>query len=940
MLRRLLPVLAVGLLAAACDSFKSTAFDPPPIPVKRIELEWISGTAPAALPVGASVTFRASAFAPNDDRLDGRAVTWSVGDPAIVDLVPSQSGSEATVTGKKPGTTNVTVSIAKLEQVHPVKVIAGGAAQVVAISGSGQIGVAGLPLPQPLVAELRDASGNALGAGVSVTFTATSGTVPVSAPTNSQGRVSISWTPTSPGSQSLTAQTSATVKGTFTASVTTLALTAIVPSVVLVGTAVAPPPVVQLRLASDNSIFRHQGITVVASTPTPGVTLTSAQATTDVDGRATFTGLVVSGPLGPVTLRFAASSPSAFVDAPTTLNAGAPARLRIVTEPAAGAITNVTLSRQPVIQLADGSDNPVAQAGVVVSASLASGSSAGVTLTGGTATTGSDGKATFTNLRIVGSSGQTYRLTFTAPPSLSVTSTQTGTLTGAPATLFVTVPSSAQCGASLGSTVSARLRDAASRNVELAGTQVTLTPSAGATASVTSASTDATGVATFTGLVITGTPGSRTLTFSAAGLPSASGAVTVAAGAAAALTLASQPPGNATNGSPLSPTPVVQLVDGCGNAVSTAGIAIVATVTSGSVTFTNGTQTTASNGRATFTGLSMAGLTGSYTVRFTSTSLTPATAAGPTTLAAGPASTLTLITQPPTTAQHGVVLNAIPVVEVQDVGGNPVVGARSVTATVTSNGSNTLSNATATIGASSARATFTGLIINGTAGSTRLSFASSGLTGVTAASATVLGGAGTPATLALTTQQSSAALPGFALTTQPVVRLKDVNGGFAAAAGIVIEALGSAGTTSNRFATTDATGTATFANLSLSNAGSTQTIRFSTTGLADIISPTTTTVATSLNNGIGVTVSGAVGSTAYYGIFVPGTRLKVELSSGSGTADVYIRRGELPTPTQWDCSFATSQTQCDLTSVTPGAWFILVRGRTAFSGQVLKATLP
>src|SRR5207249_2596443 len=80
--------------------------------------------------------------------------------------------------------------------------------------------------------------------------------------------------------------------------------------------------------------------------------------------------------------------------------------------------------------------------------------------------------------------------------------------------------------------------------------------------------------------------------------------------------------------------------------------------------------TTGSNGSATFTGLTLTGTAGSYTLSFGATGLTPATAG--ITLSAGAASKLALSTPPSSSAQSGVAFSQQPVVQVQDASGNPV----------------------------------------------------------------------------------------------------------------------------------------------------------------------------------------------------------------------------------------------------------------------------
>src|SRR5207247_3957084 len=96
------------------------------------------------------------------------------------------------------------------------------------------------------------------------------------------------------------------------------------------------------------------------------------------------------------------------------------------------------------------------------------------------------------------------------------------------------------------------------------------------------ASTNASGVASFTNLMITGTVGDRTLSFAATGLTSAtSNTVTVSAGAATQLALTTQPSATAQSGVAFTQQPVVQVRDASGNAVRQAGVKGTATIATG-----------------------------------------------------------------------------------------------------------------------------------------------------------------------------------------------------------------------------------------------------------------------------------------------------------------------------------------------------------------------
>src|SRR5439155_1352850 len=133
---------------------------------------------------------------------------------------------------------------------------------------------------------------------------------------------------------------------------------------------------------------------------TLGGTLT---ATTTETGVATFTNLAITGTAGDRTLSFSEIGRATGRDSAVTLTAGTATQLTVTTQPSATAQSGVPFAQQPVIQVRDASGNPVSQAGVTVTAAIATGSGTlGGTLT---ATTTETGVATFTNLAITGAAG-------------------------------------------------------------------------------------------------------------------------------------------------------------------------------------------------------------------------------------------------------------------------------------------------------------------------------------------------------------------------------------------------------------------------------------------------------------------------------------------------------------------------------------------------------
>ncbi len=160
-------------------------------------------------------------------------------------------------------------------------------------------------------------------------------------------------------------------------------------------------------------------------------------------------------------------------------------------------------------------------------------------------------------------------------------------------------------------------------------------------------------------------------------------------GVAAALELFTAPPSTSQVRTPLSPAPVIQVVDGFGDPVAQAGISVAAAIQSGGGAVA-GTATVASdaNGQATFSNLSINGLAGNRTLRFTSNGLTGITT-GSVAMTAGPAA---LLVANSTTSQSALVGQAVPTkpsVKVTDLDGNPIAGVNVTFAITSGNGAMT-----------------------------------------------------------------------------------------------------------------------------------------------------------------------------------------------------------------------------------------------------------
>jgi hypothetical protein len=329
----------------------------------------------------------------------------------------------------------------------------------------------------------------------------------------------------------------------------------------------------------------------------------SVSAATTVTGRDGTTG--VRRTLGAqVGTQSTAASVSGASGSPITFTAtatvGAAGKLRIEVQPATSAQSGVPFSRQPQVQLIDENASPVARQDVAVTAALGSGP-AGASLTGSTtAFTNANGLAVFTDLAISGAGGS-YTVTFNSPNVVGVTSTPVSVAAGSAAALrMVTQPSPmAATGTPFATQPVVELVDATGNKVAKAGTPVTVAiASGGGTLGGTlTVTTDATGVARFTDLAITGISGVRTLIFASGGLTSVTSAgIDVRSGPSAANSSLVAP---ATLVAGVNGTVTVTVRDGANNAVSGAAVTLAATGTGN--TITSPTVNTNSSGVATFT---------------------------------------------------------------------------------------------------------------------------------------------------------------------------------------------------------------------------------------------------------------------------------------------------------------------------------------------------
>ncbi len=292
---------------------------------------------------------------------------------------------------------------------------------------------------------------------------------------------------------------------------------------------------------------------------------------------------------------------------------------------------------------------------------------------------------------------------------------------------------------------------------------------------VAPATTNASGIAALTSWTLGTVAGANSVTATSGTLSGSPVTFTATgtAGAATQLVIQTQPSAAAQSGVAFAVQPVVRLTDVYGNLVATTGTVVTAAIATGTGTL-GGTPTASTvSGVATFAGLSIAGVSGANTLRFTSGALTPDTTTT-ITLGAGAAARLAIVQQPSATVQNAVVLPVQPTVQLVDGAGNPVALAGTPVTVAILTGGGALGG-TATVNTNAGGlAAFAGLSITGTAGARTLLFTGTGLTPDTSTAVGVTAGVATQ--IAINSANGQAAIVNTAVAAPPSVLVRDVSG--------------------------------------------------------------------------------------------------------------------------------------------------------------------
>ncbi len=598
---------------------------------------------------------------------------------------------------------------------------------IVATSGDFQVGVVGRDLAQPLVATVTDRFGNPVG-GVPTTWNVVGGgsVSPSAAVSDTAGQVKVGRTL---GSTPGTLQTTVTAPG-LRGSPIVFSQTANPgqPARLFVeagngqsglpGQPLASPLVVRLVDALGNGLA-SQPVAWPVATGGGTITLPAAGSTTDTGGRASASwtlgpvagvNIVIPSSGGFTATVTASSSPSQ----PATIAANSPIQLN-------GTVGG-PVSPPPSVRIADTQGRPVA--GVVVSFAVTSGGGSVAPLT---VTTDSNGLATvalWTLGQQPGSNGLSASATGTGGAlSGSPVRFAAGAVAGPASRLNIVIQPSAigVSGVPLARPPTVQLEDANGNAVGGSGIVITATITGsppGASLSAASATTNASGSATLTGLTLLAPAATYTLllTSSPPLVGAVSSGIDLSSPAGTQLALSTQPSPTVASGQRFPQQPVLQLLDSGGNPVGQSGVVCSVTLASGSPGL-GGTLSATTNaaGVAAFTDLSITGVPGRRTLQFSAAGLGPVTSGAIDVQGSGLPWTVGILVQPSSSVANGTTFPIQPAVQVLDQNGVPVSGA-SVSAAVASGGG-TLGGLVTIAADALGMASFTSLSLTGTVGS-------------------------------------------------------------------------------------------------------------------------------------------------------------------------------------------------------------------------------
>jgi len=410
------------------------------------------------------------------------------------------------------------------------------------------------------------------------------------------------------------------------------------------------PPVVAVtaaggvgNLASGSTVLLAATLTDKRANLVSNATFTWSSANAAI-ASVSAVGLVTAAQAGTTTI--SATSTGTTGSFSVTVTPGTPAKLVVSTAPS-GAASGVRLTTQPAVEVRDNADNVVTSSNATVTVGLVGAGSIGGTVTA----TAVQGVARFTDLTVSGLVGG--RLLQFVSPGLTPVASNVFDLTPGPTAVVVFVGGAPRLrsGVPSATALQVQLRDLEGNDTPLAGRRVVVTSAGGTGVTAlgnTVVQTNAAGRAVFSTLTVAGVAGSRVLTFRADSITApATASLTLVGGRPTRLFLERDAPIGGEAGVPLSPPPILRMLDSVGNTAADAGVVLRATLQGGGA-LSNNTAATDTLGRATFAALSILDVGSARTLQFSGDGLVGVTsrsvAVTPPDTAAQPASIRTTLT--------------------------------------------------------------------------------------------------------------------------------------------------------------------------------------------------------------------------------------------------------------------------------------------------------
>jgi MBG domain/CARDB len=473
-------------------------------------------------------------------------------------------------------------------------------------------------------------------------------------------------------------------------------------------------PVVEAQDNFGNIDTSYVGNVMLAIATNPGGgTLAGTVTVAVVNGKATFSGLSINKVGVGYTLSATSGSLIAGTSAPFDITAGPATTLAFNPSPS-NSTAGAAFPTQPVVEVRDAGGNLATS--YIGNITLTIGTNPGGGTLAGTVTLPvSGGQASFSGLSI-DKSGVGYTLQASSGALPQATSAAFNIDAGPPTQLvFNPSPSNSTGGVPFPTQPVVEVQDASGNVVISYSGSVTLaigTNPGGGTLAGTSTVAVVNGKATFSGLSIDKAGTGYTLNATSGSLTGASAAFNITVGPAAKLFFSTSP-SNSTATVAFPTQPMVEVQDAGGNLVTTyvGSVTLAIGTNPGGGTLAGTLTVPVSGGQASFSGLSIDKVGTGYTLQATGGSLTAATS-NPFNITVGAATKL-FFNPSPSNSQAGVAFPTQPVVEVQDAGGNLVVGySGSVALAIGTNPGGGTLGGTTILAISGGKATFSGLSID------------------------------------------------------------------------------------------------------------------------------------------------------------------------------------------------------------------------------------